>query len=90
MKHALAALIVQNFIGYITGNWLVGGIFMIGFFVGVEWMQEVRVQNLEWPQESLDIKAIFAAFTGWSTDRYMDCGLSLIVCSIVILIKEGM
>ena len=92
--HAAAAVALQISLGalpYAIGvDWALwaSGAFAVGFFVGVEWMQELRVQNPQWPQTKTTPLGAMKAFTGWSRDRYWDFGAGLILCGIVAFITE--
>lgn len=86
MKHASAAVVVQLAVGLALGNWVLGGAFMVGFFVGVEWMQQIRQNddagNSSWPA-ALSAREILMGFIWRDPDRYKDAGLPLVACLLI-------
>ncbi len=68
----------------------VTGLLAIGFFIGVEWMQQVRVDfdtdRRLWPSR-LSLADIVNGFRwGRNRDRYHDAGWPIVFCSIVALV----
>lgn len=88
LKHAGAALAIQIALGGAVAFFLpwflyVTGALAVGFFIGIEWMQELRVQNPDWPNTPTTFEAALRAFTGWDSDRYGDIGFGMLACSLV-------
>lgn len=83
--HALAALLIQSPFA-VFGMADVGGALAVGILIGIEWMQQVRVNlseaNRPWPTK-LSIKDIAYGMAWTNRDRYLDVGLGLIACSII-------
>ncbi len=72
--HAIAALAIQLPFG-LAGYAEIGGAVAVGFFIGVEWMQQIRInlaeQGRPWPTE-LTIEDIILGFYWTTLDRYLD------------------
>ena len=93
MKHALYAVSFQVVFGLLTGEWKAGGALAVGFFVGVEWMQEIRMKmqerGIRWPAP-VSPEFALEGFEGWGRDRYVDCVLPAIACYLAVIIKEAL
>lgn len=37
--HAVIAVVIQGFFGFLTGNWVIGGLLAVGIFIGREHAQ---------------------------------------------------
>lgn len=86
--HAGYALLMQLPFLLFGYAW-VGAAFAVGFFVGVEWMQQIRVHvaatGRDWPTK-LDIYDIWMGFMWDNRDRYLDAGLPIVATVGVALI----
>ena len=89
LQHVLFALLVQAAVGFATGNWLLGGLLMVGFFVGREvsqaeyrWMLARDTNRAEMPLfQGFDISA-------WSLDAKLDASLPAIACAALYFVKS--
>lgn len=83
--HALAALLIQAPFAVAGYAW-VGAAFAVGILVGIEWMQQVRInlseQQRPWP-DKLSVKDIAQGAAWTNMDRYLDVGLGLAACSLI-------
>ena len=87
--HAAYAVAFQAIFALVTGDWLIGAALAIGFFVGVEWMQEIRIKlqgrGIRWPYPVSPRLAI-EGFMGWGRDRYMDILFPLVAVMAVAFV----
>jgi len=72
-------------LGYGPLPLLLAGAGASGFWVGVEWMQQVRVnlaaEGRPWPTVMSPMDAL-RGFRWTSADRYGDCGVAIALCSL--------
>lgn len=86
INHAIIALVMQAVVGAITGNWLAGALFAIGWFVSREHAQRECQLSLRTGRTVQSLK-VWEGFTGWDQDRYLDSGLPVVATSIVWLVS---
>jgi len=90
--HAVAALAIQVALGAaafylgVTYACWVSGALACGAFIGIEWMQQINMNLLReyrpWP-DALSVRDVLRGFVWRSPDRYGDCGLPLVACSLL-------
>ena len=93
--HAAFAVGFQLAVGlpaFVLWGWTLptfgAGLFIVGFFVGVEWMQQINMNLLReyrpWP-DVLSVRDILNGFKWSKLDRYLDCGLPAVAVTLIYL-----
>jgi len=92
LLHVAAAVVIQLGFGalpaYLGISWALwaSAALATGFFIGVEWMQQVQInlilQQRPWPTK-LSVKDILQGFAWKALDRYGDAGGPLLATALV-------
>ena len=87
-EHAGYALLMQAFIGLITGNWWIGAAFGAAFFIGREHAQaESKVRKEGWAKYP-EFECFAPRY--WSLDAVLDFVVPTLAVVAIALIVEAM